>query len=164
MRKAETLLTGVANTLNIDLQALYDTELIKILDEYDNLYDGLEAAAKNGSKALIKTGVDENISEVIAEVVKDKIIIKGVTIQGFFEVTHLGSSGVEEIKDVFTKSNEIAEENDSEIKVSTMGAPKYRIMLTAEDYKKAEIALKKLVDFTQEYWSKQDGTISFTRE
>lgn len=164
MRKAETLLTGVANTLNIDLQTLYDTEIIKILDEYGNLYDGLEAAAKDGSNALTKTGVDEKISEVITEVVKDKIIIKVVTIQGFFEVTHLGSSGVNEIKDVFTKSNEIAEENDSEIKVTTMGAPKYRIMLTSEDYKKAEIALKKVVDFTQEYWSKQDGTVSFTRE
>jgi translation initiation factor 2 subunit 1 len=164
MRKAETLLTGVAKSLEMDLQTLYDTEILKILDEYDSLYDGLEAAAKNGSKALTKTGVDKNISDVIAEVVKDKIIIKGVTIQGFFEVTHMGSSGVEEIKDVFTKSNDIAEENDSEIKVTTLGAPKYRIELTAEDYKKAETALKKVVDFTQEHWSRQDGTISFTRE
>jgi translation initiation factor 2 subunit 1 len=163
-RKAETLLTSAANQLGIELTELYETEAFKLVDEYGSLYDGLEAAAKNGSAALCALGMEEKVAKIIADIVKDKIIIKGVTIQGIFELSSMSNNGITEIKEVFSKSIDIAEENDSEIQVTTMGAPKYRIELTADDYKKAELALKQVVDFAQDYWKVKDGSITFIRE
>jgi translation initiation factor 2 subunit 1 len=45
-----------------------------------------------------------------------------------------------------------------------MGAPRYRIELTAEDYKKAELALDKTVSSIETNWEKVEGTFNFTRE
>jgi translation initiation factor 2 subunit 1 len=163
-RKAETLLVSAANQLGIDTISLYEQVGNKLVNEFGSLYDGLELAAKDGPIALTQVGIDSNISEVIADIVKGKIIIRGVTIQGFFELSSISKRGVEDIKDVFSKSIEVAEVNESKIKVTTLGAPKYRIELTADDYKKAESALKKVVDFAENYWAKTDGVFSFSRE
>ena len=58
----------------------------------------------------------------------------------------------------------VAEEYDSTINISTMGAPRYRIDLTAEDYKKAELALDKTVSSIETNWEKVEGTFNFMRE
>jgi len=163
-RKAETLVTQAANELNIDLNQLYETEIIKIVDSFGSLYEGLEAASKKGSVALIEVGLSENVAQTLTEVSKDKIIIKGVTVQGVIEMTSLNSEGVEDIKMAFVEAAGVAEGFDSTINVSTMGAPKYRIELIAEDYKKAELALDKTVSSIRDNWEKVEGNFNFTRE
>jgi translation initiation factor 2 subunit 1 len=163
-RKAETLVTQAAHGLKIDLIQLYETELIKIVDYYNSLYEGLEAASKKGVTALIEANVSKNIAEVLSEISKDKIVIKGVTIQGVIELTILTSNGVEDIKMTFEDAAGVAEEYDSTINISTMGAPRYRIELTAEDYKKAELALDKTVSSIETNWEKVEGTFNFMRE
>ena len=163
-RKAETLVTQAAHGLKIDLIQLYETELIKIIDHYNSLYEGLEAASKKGETALLEANVSKDVAEVLSEISKDKIIIKGVSIQGVIELTILTSNGVEDIKMTFEDAAGVAEEYDSTINISTMGAPKYRIQLTAEDYKKAELALDKTVSSIETNWEKVEGTFNFMRE
>jgi translation initiation factor 2 subunit 1 len=163
-RKAETLVTQAAHGLKIDLIQLYETELIKIVDYYNSLYEGLEAASKKGVTALIEANVSKNVAEVLSEISKDKIVIKGVTIQGVIELTILTSNGVEDIKMTFEDAAGVAEEYDSTINISTMGAPRYRIELTAEDYKKAELALDQTVSSIETNWETVEGTFNFMRE
>jgi translation initiation factor 2 subunit 1 len=163
-RKAETLVNQAAHELEIDIIQLYETELIKIVDFYGSLYEGLEEASKKGVKALIDLKVSNNVAEVLSDISKDKIIVKGVTIQGVIELTNLTSNGVEEIKMAFEDAAGVAEEYNSSINISTMGAPRYRIELTAEDYKKAEFALDKTVSSIQNTWKNNEGTFNFTRE
>ncbi|MBE0634158.1 hypothetical protein IH574_06260, partial [Candidatus Bathyarchaeota archaeon] len=124
----------------------------------------LEAASKKGPVALIEVGLSENVAQTLTEVSKDKIIIKGVTVQGVIEMTSLNSEGVEDIKMAFVEAAGVAEGFDSTINVSTMGAPKYRIELMAEDYKKAELALDKTVSSIRDNWEKVEGNFNFTRE
>ena len=138
-RKAETLFTQAAHELNTDVNSLYESEGAKIADNFGSLYEGLEAASKNGVKALQDAGVDNNVAEVLSEIAKDKIVFKGVTVQGVIEMTSLTSEGVEDIKMAFVEAAGVAESYDATINVSTMGAPKYRIEVLAEDYKKAEL-------------------------
>ncbi|MBN2334499.1 translation initiation factor IF-2 subunit alpha [Candidatus Bathyarchaeota archaeon] len=163
-RKAETLLTQAAQQLGTDAATFYEAEGAKIVEAYGSLYGGFEAASKRGIEALTEVGIEPKAAEVMNEIAKDKIIIKGVTIQGVFEATSLDSHGVQDIKDRFQKADEVAQEHDSTIRIFTLGAPKYRIELTAEDYKKAEYALDQVVKFTQEVWGSSDGSISFKRE
>lgn len=163
-RKAETLLTTAATELNTDINSLYDSEGAKLVEAYGSLYEGLEAAAKNGIEALIEAKVSEDVAKVLTEIAKDKIIIKGVTIQGVFEAVAMGSRGINDIKEAFEATSNIANEFDATVKITTLGAPKYRIELTAEDYKKAEFALDKVIQFTEDKWSDIEGTVSFSRE
>jgi translation initiation factor 2 subunit 1 len=163
-RKAVTLLTQAAHQLNTETEALFENEGAKLVERYGSLYEGLEAAAKRGTDALKEAGVEPRTAEVLTEIANEKIVIRGVTIQGVFEASTMSSFGIQEIKDLFQKAEEVAQNNDAAISITTLGAPKYRIQLTAEDYKKAEYALDEVVRFAEEAWGAIDGSLSFTRE
>jgi translation initiation factor 2 subunit 1 len=163
-RKAETMFTQAAHDVDVDVEQLYETEGVKLVEEYGGLYEGLEAASKRGVQALTDAGVDEKLAEVLAEIAKDKIVIKGVTVTGFFEANSISSTGVEDVKQAFLSAEEVAEENDATISITSLGSPKYRIELEAEDYKKAENALEQVVEYTKGIWEDVDGSISFQRE
>jgi len=163
-RKAVTLLTQAAHQLNTDTKTLFEREGVKLVQHYGSLYEGFEAASKRGAAALKEAGVDPNVAEVLSEIAKEKIVVRGVTVQGVFEASTMSSYGIQEIKDAFQKVEEVAEENDAAVSITTLGAPKYRIQLTADDYKRAEYALDVVIKFVEEVWENIDGSIAFTRE
>ncbi len=163
-RKAETLLKLAATELKMTPNDLFDEISPKLNEANVSLYDTLEQTAKKGITILTDLGIKEKTSESLASVAKDKIIVKGVTIQGVFEVTAMGSRGVEEIKDVFHTIKDLGEETESTVNLYTLGSPKYRVEVTAEDYKKAELALDRVVKQAEKEWSEHEGTISFKRE
>lgn len=162
-RKAETLLRNTASALNMNEEAVFAEAGTKLIEHYGSLYEGLEAAAKKGVEALNVAGVPERLAETIEEIAREKIVVKGVTIHGVFEISSMGSRGVEEIKDTLLKTKDVAAENDAEAVLYILGAPKYRVEVTADDYRKAEAALDRIVEFTSEEWSNHDGNFSFTR-
>ena len=76
----------------------------------------------------------------------------------------IDTANVEEIKNALLESKKVAMKFDAEANLYTMGAPKYRVEVTAEDYRKAEHALERIVEHTQEIWTHHDGKFSFKRE
>ena len=148
-RKAETLLTGAASQLGVELMDLYES-------------DGMKS--KNGLEALAEVGITGKTADILNTIAKDKIIISQVTIQGLIKMTSLGNNGVEEIKMSFIDAGGVAEEHGATIKITTKGAPKYRIDLMADDYKTAEFAMDKTVTSMEEVWDKLDGTFSYERQ
>lgn len=163
-RKAESLLRSAAQTLKMDEADLIKKVVPKVVDHYGGLYRGFEMAAKKGPEAFHEAGVTKKISKVLAEIAKDKIVVKGVTIQGIFEITTTEARGIELIKDTLLQTMSVAAENDAEVKLHTLGAPKYRIEVTAEDYKSAEAALEKVISYTSDVWSDYSGEATFTRD
>ncbi len=163
-RKGETLLKQAATELKLTPEDLFSEISPKLNEANINLYDALEQSAKKGAKIFTDAGIKEKIADALANVAKDKIIVKGVTVQGVFEVTAMGSRGIEEIKDVFHTVRDLGDETESTVNIYTLGAPKYRVEVTAEDYKKAEFALDRVVKHAEKEWSQHEGTISFKRE
>ncbi len=163
-RKAETLLKGVASALKMTDEEIYKKAGSKIIEHFGGLYIGLEAAAKLGDEALHEAGVNKKLSKALAKSAQEKIIVKGVTIYGVIEMTSMEPRGVEDIKATLLETSKIAEENDAFVSLTSLGAPKFRLELTAEDYKIAEATLIKIVDHTKDAWSSHDGSFSFVRE
>ena len=162
-RKAETLITAAAVKLKVDVNDFYAKTGTKIVEHYGSLYDGFEVAAKKGAEALHEVGVTKKASKVLAAIAEDKIVVKGVTIQGELEITSMAPRGVEEIKETLNEARKIAAEHDAEANLYSLASPKYRIEVTAEDYRKAENALDKVIQFATEVWENHDGNISFSR-
>jgi translation initiation factor 2 subunit 1 len=163
-RKAETLLKSAASTLNLDVEELYQKAGLILVERYNSLYAGLEAVAKRGVEVLNELEIPHNIAEILAEIAREKIIVKGVTIHGFLEITSTDPRGIEMIKETLIDTKKIGKANDAEVDLYTVGAPMYRIEVTADDYKKAEAALEKIVEEARSSWSKQDGEFSFNRD
>jgi translation initiation factor 2 subunit 1 len=163
-RKAETLFKSAASTLNLEVEELYQKAGLILVERYYSLYAGLEAVAKEGIEVLNKLGIPKHIAEILAEIAREKISIKGVTIHGVFEITSVDPKGIELIKETLLGTKKIAKVNDAEVDLYIVGAPMYRIEVTADDYKKAEAALEKIVDEARVSWSDQDGEFSFSRD
>ena len=141
---------------NDDIEKLED----KILSKYDSVYDGVVDIARNGIKVFSDLKLPKKILDVIEEV-SIKIKLPSVEIRGILELTDNSSNGVENIR----KSLQgFEKENQNNVKILYVGAPKYRISVTASDFKSAEKTLKPVLEDIEKNIGKNKGVFKFTRE
>ena len=156
--KGKTLLQNVQ-----DKTELTDEEIEKIEDKiytkFDSVYDAFMEIARNGIDVIKELKLAKKTTSVIEEICS-KIKLPSVEIRGIMEITNTKSDGVEIIKktllDVIKK--------DSTMDITYLGAPKYRISITSEDFKSAEKSLKPIIEEIQTNIEKKKGSFKFTRE
>ena len=107
----------------------------------------------------MKSGIDDKTAEKIHKVASANIKIPEVSISGYVELTCPKPDGVEVIKKALD-----AAVSKNEIKIAYTGAPRYRISVTASDYKKAENLLKKSAESAIKFIEKFDGEGKFIRK
>jgi translation initiation factor 2 subunit 1 len=161
-RKAETLLKSAEGILKMGEEELHEKAVSKIVERYGGLYQGLEEASKRGVQALLEAGISPEIAEVLAKIASEKIPARYVTVSGIFEIVSLAPRGVEEIRSLLLDAERMAGE-EAEVLIYTTGAPRYKVEVRAEDYKKAEAILEKIVDYATSNWVGNERKISFTR-
>src|SRR5437773_2106480 len=111
------------------------------LDKFGGLYDPLEEAMDEGPEALIKAGLTEEWAQAIAEVSKTKIRLERSKVRGTVAVTCHKPGGLEIIRQSLLGAKKIRRPRGSEIKIYTIGAPKYRIEVEAGSFEAAEKTL-----------------------
>ena len=140
-----------------------DEEIEKIEDkmytQFDSVYDGFMEIARNGISIIADLKLTKKITTALEEICS-KIKLPSVEIRGIMEITNNKSNGVEIIKktllDIIKK--------DSTMDITYLGAPKYRISITSEDFKSAEKSLKPIIEEIQKNIEKKKGLFKFTRE
>lgn len=141
-----------------------DEEIVKIgkklLKEYDSVYSAFEEVATEGYEVLSKL-VGEEFAKAMAEIARENLKPKKVKVRGYFEIKFMQPDGVERIKKVFS---ELKFDDNIETEIYYIGAPRYRVVIQAEDYKVAENALKKLVAAVSKNVKKLGGECNFVRE
>ncbi|MBO7719952.1 MAG: translation initiation factor IF-2 subunit alpha [Methanosphaera sp.] len=157
-QKAEKLLEISAKELNKSLDEAYDEVGYLIMDEFGDLYEGFELASDDGESVLLDIDVDEDWARVITDVAKKNISTPEVQITGYVDITSYKSNGVEVIIEALQSI-----ENDY-VEVQCVGAPKYRIMVTAQDYPTAEKILRESADKCISIVENNDGEGTFHRE
>ena len=156
--KGKTLLQNLKEKAKLsdeDIDKLEDD----IYTKYDSVYDAFIEIARNGISSVKELKLPKKTATAIEEICS-KIKLPSVEIRGVMEITNNKSDGVEVIKktllDVLKK--------DSTIDITYLGAPKYRLSITSEDFKSAEKSLKPIIAEIQSSIEKKKGTFSFTRE
>ena len=76
------------------------------------------------------------------------------------EITNNDSNGIDIIKKILL--SELKKE--SAIDITYLGAPKYRLSITSEDFKSAEKLMKPIISEIQNNIEKKKGSFKFTRE
>ena len=139
-RKAEAILKSAAEKMKKPEE---DAEAIKntILEKFGGLYDPLEEAMDEGPEALVKAGLSEEWAQAITEVSKSKIRLERSKVRGTVAVTCHKPGGVETIRQTLLGAKKIRRPRGSEIKIYTIGAPKYRIEVEAGSFEAAEKTL-----------------------
>ena len=139
-----------------DIEKLED----KIFSKYDSIYDAVVDIARRGIDVLNDLKLPKKILDVIVEE-GSKIKLPSAEILGVLEITDTSSNGIENIK---KKLQDLEKKGQNGVVISYIGAPKYRLRVTAPDFKSAERILKPILEDMQKNIEKNKGTFKFTRE
>ena len=156
--KGKTLLKNLQ-----EKASLSDKEIEKLEDEiyskFDSVYDAFIEIGRHGIDSVKNLKLSKKTASVIEEICS-KIKLPSVEIRGIMEITNNKPEGIEIIKktllDVLKK--------DPSIDIIYLGAPKYRLSVTADDFKSAEKTLKPIILEIQQNIEKKKGEFKFLRE
>jgi len=157
-KKSEKILEEVASELKKSMKEAIEKIGIPLEDRFGDLYAAMEASVINGPKVLIEAGIPEDWANKIYEIAKHHIEPPIVKISGVLTLKSTKPKGIEDIKTALL----LGEENEN-IEITNLGAPRYRIEVTAKDYKTAEAILKEVVDKIINKITELGGVGSFTR-
>ncbi len=131
-----------------------------LVKTFGTMYAAFEEAAAN-PKSLEAEGFKGGWVKHFNEVAGENIVLPTVTITGILEVTSGEPDGVSVIKEALAEAEKAGK---GAVKVRYVAAPKYRVEVTAGDYKAAEATLKESVDAAIDVVKKSGGSGSFERQ
>ena len=158
--KGSTLIKKVQEKAKLsteDIEKLEDA----LYSKYDSIYDAFMDIARNGISVIKELKVPKKAVSALEEI-SSKMKLPSVEIRGVLEISNKMSDGVEIIKN--TLLNVMKEGNGKNIQITYLGAPKYRLSVTAQDFKLAEKIMKPVLEDIQHDIEKKKGTFKFTRE
>ena len=163
-RKADTLLRSASEQLNISFEEIYEKAGALIEKEFGELHEGLEKTAKEGADVLLKLGVPKDIAVTLEEIAKERITIPLVKVKGILELQCTKPNGAVLIKETLLKAQKTGESQGTNVRIYVVAPPKYRVEVSAEDYKSAENALEKVTKTALKSVAKIGGKGAFERE
>jgi translation initiation factor 2 subunit 1 len=157
--KAVTLLDFIKLKLKLTDREVHEIEG-KLLQKYEYLYDAFDAVSRKGLDAIQSIDLSQEIKRAIEEASK-RIPAPLVEISGVIEIKSKKPDGIEIIKN--TLANAEVNKGGASSTITYIGAPRYRIVVKAENFKIAEKAMYNTVERTRANIEKQHGTLNFVR-
>ena len=158
--KAATFLDFIKSKLKLTDETVKEIEDV-LLQKYDYLYDAFEAVSRKGLDAIQNINLSPEIKNAIEEASK-RIPIPVVEISGIMEITLKKPNGIEIIKS--TLANAEGSKGSANSTITYIGAPRYRIVVTAENFKVAEKFMNNTVEKLRANIEKHHGTFNFVRQ
>jgi len=162
-QKAEKWLHFVASAAGVDVDQLYDDVGDKLTKKFGSIYTAFEEAAVAGPSVLTEIEISKEHADIIAKVARENVKPPSVDIAGYVSLTCPLPNGVDVIKEALEAASKV-DVPGVDLEVSYVGAPRYRIRVTAPDYKRAEGALKKAAEAATQIVEKSKGMGEFHRD
>lgn len=156
--RATTIMAMVKKDLSLD-DAQFQTYASKLEKEFGSLYEALETAAKKGEKPFSSLEIPAQVVNEIVRVAKEKIIPPKYEVGAILELSSKASDGVHQIRKVLTA----ASNSTGDVRISYVGAPRYRLRVVADDYKQADKLMNSVLDKIGENMGKH-GVFSSKKE
>ena len=132
----------------------------RLEEQFGTLYEAFEMAAKRGEKGLNQLELEEGVAKAITETASEKIIPPSYEVGALVEISSRYPNGIEQVKKTLLAASSSP---SADVHITYAGAPKYRVRVTADDYKQAEKALDGVLDKIKDGAGKH-GVFSFKRE
>ncbi len=161
-QKAEKLFEIIAAKIDKDLQECYDEFGDELIEKFGYLYGAFEEAAISKDN-LTDEGFKGDWIDVFVELANDNITPPFVSIQGVLDISLPTANGILKISEALT---EVEKEDVDEVSIviTYQGAPSYRMVIKAPDYKVAEEELRVAVEAVTDSISKAKGSCQFKRK
>lgn len=132
-----------------------------IYREYGDMYSAFEDFVTEGRDTINKLGLDANLADALYTIARDNVKLPSVTIAGDLFLRSSKSDGVNIIRRALRSAE--PKVDGAEIDITYLGAPNYRIKVTASNYKDAEKALEKAASAAIGVLKRAGGEGKFSR-
>jgi translation initiation factor 2 subunit 1 len=158
-RRGRKLFDMAAEKLGVEDQEVIDTVKHQLEKRFGSIYTSFERTAIKGKQALNSAKIPSDWVDTLSEIAKYRIRIPEKKVLGVLEMSCQQPNGVEVLRTAFKQAKNV----DSNINIYVTGAPKYRIEVSATNYKTAERLLEKAVRVALESVNDGGGEGTFTR-
>lgn len=160
-QKSEKVLEMFAKKHKTTLDKIYDQFGYKLVEEFGSLNEAFQSVV--GKETDLKGVIPEKIRNDLLTLIKDKIKAPEVTIEGILILKSPASDGIDIIKKAIKEMEKLAKTEKYDLKLTYLGAPKYKLTLISSDYKKAEAILKEVTEKIKEFMEKNKSFAEFKR-
>jgi len=157
-QKAETLVKNIATKLKRPVAELYAALAPKILREYPYIYLCFKDIVA-GKADLEKSGVEQGLAQEFTTAILDKFKPPKIEVKGEIRLQTYSPEGVEKIKATLLTLEQIS----PLIKITYLGAGRYKLRLEDVDYKPAEKKLEQVQQVLEQFADKLSAA-GFERE
>lgn len=155
----EKIIEQTAKKLGRNVKSVFDEIRKATSAKYDSIYHLLEDVVMDET-TLAKEGVNKEIAAELEPIVKQRLKKPEVKIEGVLVISSYASDGVEIIKKAAELFHQISVEK---MEINYLGAGKFKVDITSEDYKTAEKILKDAENATETFMKKNQGNYAFER-
>ena len=160
-KKADKLLEIVAERMGIAPDAAFDMFGRRLLEDYGTLYEAFEAVVSVPEEFADYYRGGEWVGDFI-EVAGENIAPPAVQIDGVLEMASSAPDGVVLIREALEAG--IAAGGDADVSITSIGSPRYRVVVRAGEYKEAEEVMKTVADTAIRSLLSGGGTAVLKRE
>ncbi len=157
--RALAIMNAVKNKLSMD-DATIASYVEKLEEGFGTLYEALETASKKGEKGLAAAELPAQVAKAVVEVSAEKIVPPKYEVGALVEISSRDPNGVDEVKKTLLAATG---SSSAEVKITYAGAPRYRVRVTADDYKQAEKVMDSVLEKIKDGVGKHEA-FSFKRE
>lgn len=118
----------------------------KVFAKYPNTFTALEVSVEKGEKIFKDLDIESEWASTLTEIARQKIKIDTATVKGTIEVSSTNLAGVDDVRKALINAKKVEEPSGTQINVYSIGAPKYRVEITAKNYSIAEKTLEGAVE------------------
>jgi len=130
--------------------------------EYSDLHPAFEEFVVEGRSSLDKLNLDKKLADALYKIATENVKLPTVTISGDLFLQSAKSDGVNIIRRALRSAEPKGE--DENVEIIYLGAPNYRIKVSAPNYKEAEKALEKAANAAIGVMKRAGGEGRFTRK
>lgn len=157
-QKAKKWLSFVSEAAKVPQEKIEEA----IYREYGMLFPAFEDVLVDEEATLGKLGFDGPLAEALVQVASENVKISKVTITGFLHLTSTKPDGVNVIRRALRSAQ--PKIDGVKIDLNYIGAPIYRVKVTALDYKTAEKAIEKVAKAAIGVMERAGDTGEFVRK
>ncbi|BFH74137.1 translation initiation factor IF-2 subunit alpha [Sulfurisphaera javensis] len=150
IQKVDKILEIVSKKINKSEREGWEQVAWKLEDKYGDAYEALVKAVKEGDYILRDAGVPEVWIKPLMEEIGKHIEEKRVKISEIVTLRSSDPAGIEKIRKVLGSAVEIAENADVDIRIYTIGAPRYRIDVIGTDPKTLSKVMEEILNTINE--------------
>ena len=144
-KKAESIIKSASEKTKIEPSSI-DMIRQKISEKYESLYDAFEDALEGGEEVFTKLGIPSDLATVLNEAARSKIRLERAKVKATVELTCFKPSGIAAIRTALLSAKKIRKPRGTDIKIYTVGSPRYRVEVKAKDYSDGEKTLNEVID------------------